>query len=117
MGSKWREPQLTPDWTDVAMLMKAIEALHGVMLFITTSAGVFDGPASITTVAAFKCDQRGEASVLGSPVLALSGEWPCPQHKDWYACVMSALYSMDTELGRKLWGQSKLPFTVEGPAD
>ena len=114
MGVKWGETKSSPDWTDVFTTMKAIEDLHGVQLMVTLTAGIFDGPAGFTTIAAMKVAKRGEASVLGEPVLALCGEWPCPTHRDYVACLYAALLSIDSRLGSKLWEQMQMPFTADG---
>lgn len=113
MSTKWREPQSGPDWTDIFTTIHAMEALHSVTVFITMTAGVFDGPSGYITLAARKEDKVGEASVLGAPVIVSCGEWPCPNHKDFAACLYAALLEMDGQLSSKLWQQMQLPFTGE----
>lgn len=112
MGNKWREPSHSPDWTDIFTLMKAIEDLHSVTVFVTMTAGVFDGPTGFTTMCAQKTAKRGEASVLGEPVIVLCGEWPCPHHRDYVACLYAALLDLDSKLSAKLWEQLDMPFTA-----
>jgi len=113
MGSKWREPKNTPDWTDTFTIMRAIEGLHSVTVFVTLTAGTYDGPTGYTTICAQRTAKQGEASVLGEPVLVLSGEWPCPNHKEYVACLYAALLELDSKLSSKLWAQLELPFTAE----
>jgi len=113
MGTKWREPKNSPDWTDVFTLMRAIEGLHSVTVFITLTAGTYDGVTGYTTIFAQHTAPMGEASVLGEPVAVLAGEWPCPQHKDYVACLYSALMEMDSKLSSKMWKQATLPFTAQ----
>lgn len=115
MGTKWGAQQYSPDWTDVMVAMKAVEELHQVTLIVSTTTGVFGGPSGYTTLSAHARSKTGEASILGSPVIALSGEWPCKDHKDFYACLLSAVYSIDSALSSKVWEQKKLPFTAETP--
>lgn len=115
MGTKWREQQSAPDWTDIFTTLRAIEQLHSVTVFVTLTAGVFDGPNGFTTVAARRVTPMGEASVLGEPVIVLSGEWPCKDHASYVACLYSALLSLDSALSRKLWKQLQLPFTADAP--
>lgn len=110
-GSKWREPQYTPDWTDCMIAIQAVQELHQVTIIVQCSTGVFSGPVGFTTVLAFKHSMVGEASVLGEPLLALSAEWPCKDHKDYYACLLSAIYNLDSKLSDLLWVQKKLEFT------
>ncbi len=112
MGTKWREQSSSPDWTDVFTLMKAVEGLHSVTVFVTLTAGIYDGVAGYTTIFAQHTAKSGEASVLGEPVAILCGEWPCPSHKDYAACLYSALLEMDSRLSSKVWEQSTLPFTA-----
>jgi hypothetical protein len=113
MRAKWREPKNSPDWTDIFTTMRAIEQLHSVTVFITMTAGVYDGPSGFTTLAARKEEKLGEASVLGAPVIVSSGEWPCRTHKDFAACLYAALLEMDAQLSSKLWKQMQMPFTAE----
>lgn len=113
MGTKWHEPKNSPDWTDIFTLMKAIEGLHSVTVFVTLTSGVFDGPSGYTTICARRTAPHGEASVLGEPVIVSSGEWPCPNHKEYAACLYGALLDMDSMLSRKLWDQLSLPFTAD----
>lgn len=112
MGTSWRNPQNAPDWTDIFTVIRAIEALHSVTLFVTLTAGTFDGPSGYTTVCARNTSEVGKASVLGEPVFILSGEWPCPHHKDYAACLYAALLEMDSQLSSKLWKQATMPFTA-----
>jgi len=112
--SEWPAPQNKPDWTDVICLMKAIESLHSVVVTLCVTPGAYDGPAAFTTLAAYHVPE--EASVLGQAILAMSGEFPCPEHKDLCTCVFSGLYRLDELLSRKLWQQSNLPFTREEPS-
>lgn len=112
-GTKWREPKNSPDWIDIFSLLRAVEGCHSVVVTVTLSAAVLDGPAGFTTVTAFKVQERGDASVLGVPALALAGEWPCPEHRDYASCLYSALLELDGRLSTKLWEQLNLPFTAE----
>jgi hypothetical protein len=115
MGAeKWQGSQNKPDWTDVFVMMRAVEAMHGVVVTLCLTPGAFDGPSGFTTLAAYHVPQ--EASVMGQPVIAMSGEYPCHAHKDLVSCVYAGLYELDTLLGRKLWKQMQLPFTGEGPS-
>lgn len=107
---QWQGSSNGPDWTDCLMLMKAMEALHGVVVTVTMSADAFDGPGGYTTIAALRMERN--ASLLGSPVAALSAAWPCPEHKDLVICVFAGLYALDTQLAEKVWKQNKLPFTA-----
>jgi len=93
--------------------MRAMEEMHSVTVLITLSSAVFDGPGGFTTIAAQKTSPMGEACVLGEPVIVSCGEWPCPHHKDYVACLYSALLEVDGRLSSKLWEQLKQPFTAE----
>lgn len=107
MSKKWGESASGPDWTDVFVMMKAIESLHGVLVTVTFTSTVFDGPAGIMAIAAYS--QPKDASVMGQPVMAMSGEWPCKEHKDLVACLFAGLYQLDGELSKKMWVQSSMP--------
>lgn len=108
MGSKWREPNNSPDWTDIFTLIRAVEVLHSVTVFVTLTAGVYDGPVGFTTIFAQHTAKQGEASVLGEPVLCSSGEWPCQNHRDYASCVYAALLEIDSQLSSKVWKQNTL---------
>lgn len=108
---RWDVSSNGPDWTDVFALMKAIEALHGVVVTVGLSASLHDGCGGFSTIAALQVDK--ENSVLGSPVAALSAEFPCKLHKDLVTCVFAGLYELDAAITKKLWEQLPLPFTAE----
>jgi len=112
--TRWPEPQSKPDWTDVVVMMRAIEGLHNVVITLCLTPGGFDGPAAFTTLAAYHVPE--EASVLGQAILAMSGEYPCLVHEDLATCVYAGLYQMDAELSKKLWEQVQVPFTREEPS-
>jgi hypothetical protein len=113
MGTKWRNSHNSPDWTDIFTLMRGIEALHSVTVFVTLTAGTYDGVTGYTTIFAHHTAKSGEASVLGEPVAILAGEWPCPHHRDYVSCLYSALMEMDSKLSAEVWKQSTMPFTAE----
>jgi len=107
MGAKnWLESFDGPDWTDVLITMKAIEDCHNVSVTFTLIPGLFAGPAGMLTVGARQLSK--DASVLGSYVAAISGEWPCREHKEMSACVYAGLLRLDVELDRKVWEQNTL---------
>lgn len=107
MGAKkWEGLSSGPDWTDVLITMKAIEDFHNVSVSFTLVPGVFAGPAGMLTIGARSLS--ADASVLGSVILAISGEWPCPDHKDLTACVYAGLLTIDHALAKKVWEQKTL---------
>lgn len=107
MGAKsWEKSVSGPDWTDVLITMKAIEDFHSVSVTLTLVPGVFSGPAGMLTIAARSVSR--DASIMGSVVLAMSGEWPCKDHKELEACVYAGLLTIDATLSRKVWEQKTL---------
>lgn len=98
--NSWQLSSDGPDWTDVMILMKAIERLHGVLVTVTIGATVFEDGAGLLTIAALKVER--DASVLGSPIAALSGDWPCKEHHNLCHCVFAGLYALDGQLGKGL---------------
>lgn len=91
--------------------MKALEELHSVSVVMALCPGAFNGPSGMLTISARKVGL--DASVLGSYVAALSGEYPCKEHKSLEACVFAGLYHLDHELSAKVWKQLPLPGTGE----
>lgn len=111
MGAKrWTASSEGPDWVDVAISMREIEHLHGVLLTFTLGLGVFDGPSMLGTIAALRCPSEG--NIMGEPILALGVEFPCKDHKTLESCVYHGLYEIDYLLARKVWKQLSLPFTA-----
>ena len=107
MGARsWEKQPNGPDWTDVLITMKAIEEFHSVSVTLTLVPGVFGGPAGMLTIAARSVSR--DASVMGSVVLAMSGEWPCKTHKHLEACVYAGLLTIDHTLSSKVWEQKTL---------
>lgn len=105
-ATSWEKSSNGPDWTDVLITMRAIEDCHNVSVSFTLVPGVFAGPAGMLTLAARPVSR--DASVLGSVILAISGEWPCKDHKDLVACVYAGLLTIDHGLGSKVWEQKTL---------
>jgi hypothetical protein len=112
MGAKqWEKPPSGPDWMDCFAVMRSIEESHSVLVTVCFTSTVYNGPAGITVIAAYSMGKEG--SVMGTPVLAMSGEYPCPLHGELSHCIYAGLLQLDTGLSTKLWEQSKLPFTAE----
>ena len=115
MGAKqWRGSQSKPDWTDVIVMMRALEGMHHIVITWCLTPGGYDGPSAYSTLAAYHVPQ--EASVMGQAILAMSGEYPCHVHEDLASCVYAGLYEMDAQLSKEVWKQMRLPFTEEGPS-
>ena len=107
MGAKsWEKSSSGPDWTDVLITMKAIEEFHSVSVTFTLVPGVFAGPAGMLTIAVRSVSK--DASIMGSVVLAMSGEWPCKDHQSMEACVYAGLLTIDGTLSSKVWEQKTL---------
>lgn len=100
-----------PSFVDIFTTIKEIEKWHHVVIFVTLSAGAFNGPCGFATISAMRTAEIGEASVLGEPILALSGEWPCNRHNDLQGCLYAGLLEVDHLLTGKVWEQKIIPFT------
>jgi len=96
---------------EIFSLCKSVEQVHRVLVFITLSSGPLDGPAGFTTISAMEVNDEDGVSILGRCVVALSAEWPCKDHRDYVSCVYNGLMTLDTNLGRIRWTQSKLEIT------
>jgi len=103
---QWQASSNGPDWTDVLITMKAIEDCHNVSVVFSLAPGLFAGPAGMLTVSARQLGK--DASVLGSYLAAISGEWPCPDHRDMAACVYAGLLRLDHEIDKKVAEQKTL---------
>jgi hypothetical protein len=111
VANQWQNSLNGPDWTDVLVFMKAIENLHSVSVVISIVPTVYDGPSGMLTISARQLGK--DASVLGSYVAALSGEWPCREHANMTDCIFAGLYQIDHQLSVKVWKQNILPGTGE----
>lgn len=112
MGDKsWRASSNGPDWTDIISVMNAIEKLHLVAVTVALHCSAHEYPTMIWHIAGVEVGR--DASVMGAPILALSGEWPCKDHAQVTACLYAGLLRFDHLLSHKLWEQNKLPFTAE----
>ena len=106
----WEASSSGPDWTDIAVSMKAVGDFHQVLIVLSLGPGAFDGPSLFGSLSATGIPAEG--SVLGQPILGIGLEYPCKDHKDLTSCVFAAVLQMDFMLSDKLWHQLKLPFTA-----
>jgi|SRR5215216_521753 len=108
--AQWAAASNGPDWTDVAISMKAVGDFHHVLIVLSLGPGAYDGPSLFGSLSATGIPAEG--SVLGQPILGIGLEFPCKDHKDLTSCVYAAVLQMDYILSDKVWKQLKLPFTA-----
>jgi len=90
-------------------MIGALNELHAVQCSITLKPGSSLGGSVLWTLAAL--DQPQEASVLGQRVWAMSGEWPCPEHRELTFCLFAGLFELDQQLIKEKWKNLPLPGT------
>jgi hypothetical protein len=87
-----------PDLTDCETLMRGIEALHGGQLQLTVTPAGISATGGLSVVLTWTTPSVD--GVLSGDPLVIVNRWPCPVHKEFWACVFEALYQMDTRIGR-----------------
>ena len=107
----WVAQSNGPDWTDIAVSMKAVGDFHNVLILLSLGPGVFAGPSLFGSLSATGIPVEG--TVLGQPILGIGLEWPCKDHKDLTSCVYAAVLQMDYLLSQKIWHQLSVPFTAQ----
>jgi len=112
MGDKsWRATSPGPDWMDLTATMRAIETLHSVSVMVGLHCYPGSAGGAMWHITALYVGK--DASLLGACVAALSGEWPCKDHRQVEHCLYAGLIRLDHELSQKVWEQNSLPFTAE----
>lgn len=86
-----------PDWTDVAMMMGALEALHGCRVGLTglTDTALGAGQLSIALNAQFDVLPSGQLP----PIIQVLSVWPCKDCSSLAAHVYGGLYKLDFAIG------------------
>lgn len=102
----WEKSTNGPDWTDVEMLMRAMEGLHSAHVAVVFSpAGT--GATGGLDVAASCCFDVLPGSSLPESVTVNKG-WPCNTHKTLAGHAFATLHELDYAISRvytneKLW--------------
>lgn len=109
--AEWAKSSNGPDWTDVAITLKAVEDFHKCHIVLTLGGTAFSGPSLFGSVSAIPMPKRG--TVLGQPIMAIPLEYPCKDHRDLVSCVYAAVLQIDHMLCTKVWEQICAPFTAE----
>ena len=86
-----------PDWTDVAVMMSALESLHGcrVGLTVLTDTALPDGQLSTCLSAQFDVLPSGQLP----PVIQAMSAYPCKDCSSFAAHVYGGLYKLDFAIG------------------
>jgi len=95
-----------PDLTDVETMMRAIESLHGGTVTLTVSPAGIGSTGGLAVVLAHVTEViEGPAGV---ELLTISNRWPCPMHRDFWACIFEGFYRLDGKIARS-YKQTTLP--------
>lgn len=87
-----------PDLIDVETMMRAIEALHGGAVKLAISPAGIGPSGGMAVVLSYSTAALGVAGL--SEDLVVTNRWPCPIHKDMWACIFEGLYRLDAAIGR-----------------
>lgn len=94
-----------PDWTDVAMLVRAMESYHGASLSLVMLS---DGSSASSTLRINVVLSRPALPGTQAPAVGLTTVWPNRQNRTMEGCVFRLLHELDAKAGRELWGQAPL---------
>lgn len=86
-----------PDWTDVAMMMGALESLHGCRVGLTALTLTQQGNGSLTIALMAQFDVLPSGQL--PPVIQVVSEYPCKDCSSLASHVYGGLYKLDFAIG------------------
>lgn len=93
----WEKSTNGPDWMDVEMLMRAIEAVHGGHVALVFSPRGIGSSGGLDVAASCILDVVPDASVPASVVV--DKRWPCNTHKQLAPHAFALLHQLDYAVG------------------
>lgn len=102
----WEKSTNGPDWTDVEMLMRAIEGLHSARVAVVFSPAGTGATGGLDVAASCLFDVLPGSSLPES--VGVNKGWPCNTHKTLSAHAFATLHELDYAISRvytneKLW--------------
>jgi hypothetical protein len=95
-----------PDWTDVALAMKAVERIHACTLYVhLTSDSYSESPGFQITCVAIGMEPSPDLVPRSAGVRKL---WPNPSHSTLEGTVFALVYDLDHVLGATWYVQRTL---------
>jgi hypothetical protein len=89
----WEEPTNGPDWIDVEVMMRALNALHSGKAGLTFLPRGIGSSGGLETGASFMFDVLPGSSI--DPCTTVIKNWPCTQHKTLAAHCFALLHELD----------------------
>jgi len=98
MGRKtgWEGSTKSPDWTDVATMMRAMGALHSGAVGATVLPLGTGSNGGVSVAVSIMFDVLPGSSL--PDCVAVSKPWPCTSHKTLAAHVFALLYELDYKI-------------------
>lgn len=97
MGSKWREPTSTPDWTDIRSILNQLQQIHACSISVLIEP---DGKSAGTTL---RVSLSAMWPMLGQPGnltgTGTAGIWPNWHNATLEGLVFALLFQLDHQLG------------------
>lgn len=84
--------------------MRSIEQSHGGQVRLTVSPAGIGATGGLAIVLSFEVASVAAAS--GAEQTLVVNRWPCPMHRDWWACIFEGLYRLDAKIGRDYMQQA-----------
>jgi hypothetical protein len=96
--AQWAKSTNGPDWTDVEMLMRALEGLHSahVAVIVSPAGTGFSGGVSVVASALFDVLP---GSALPAAV-QVETHFPCITHATLDGCAFALLHTLDYRIGQ-----------------
>lgn len=94
----WEEPTTGPDWIDVEMLMRAIQALHSAHVALVASPRGIGSSGGLEVTASCIFDVLPGSSI--PTATQVSKLWPCSTHKTLAAHSFALLHELDYAIGK-----------------
>jgi len=94
---QWAKSTNGPDWTDVEMLMRAIQSVHAGNVAIIVSPFGIGSSGGVDLGASMIFDVLPGSSL--PPMVQVTSRWPCADHATLAAHAFEALHRLDFQIG------------------
>jgi hypothetical protein len=103
--SKWAKSTNGPDWTDVEMMIRSLNALHSGEAGLTILARGIGSSGGISVAASIMFNVLPGSSL--PPCVSVVKDWPCTSHAELAAHSFALLHELDYEIS-KVYKQESL---------
>lgn len=100
----WEDSSTGPDWIDVETLMRAIQGLHSGHVALVLSPSGTGSSGGVSVAASMLFDVLPGSSLPKTVVV--EHPWPCAEHRRLVDHCFSALYELDSAIGKTYENES-----------